>query len=78
MAFGVATISQVQPSGAARVTTSEPTLPAAPGRLSTTTGWPNVSYNAGAISRAMMSLPPPGANGPTHRIGRLGQPWQPG
>src|SRR6185295_11408324 len=49
-------------------------LPAAPGRLSTTTGWPHASVICGPIRRARMSEPPPGANGVRIRIGWLGYP----
>ena len=45
---------------------------AAPGRFSTTTGWPNCSFNFCAISRAMKSTAPPGTKPTTMRSGLLG------
>src|SRR5262249_35953942 len=47
-------------------------LPAAPGRLSTTTGLPQRSPSFCATSRAMMSTPPPGANPTSMRTGFAG------
>src|SRR5262245_2435698 len=47
-------------------------LVAAPGRFSTTTGWPRTSGSLDAIRRATMSVPPPGVNPTTSRIGRPG------
>src|SRR5687767_2942313 len=49
-----------------------PMLPAAPGRLSTTTDWPHASVICGPMRRARMSDPPPAENGVSTRIGRLG------
>jgi len=49
-----------------------PTIPAAPGRFSTTTSWPSASPSAGATVRAVMSTFPPGTNGTMMRIGLLG------
>src|SRR5438874_1901167 len=45
----------------------------APGLLSITTGWPQVSCIFAPTTRAMMSLPPPGGNPTTMRIGFDGQ-----
>src|SRR6187399_3246641 len=47
-------------------------LPPAPGRLSTTTDWPNDSVNCCDRTRATMSVPPPGAYGTINRSGRDG------
>src|SRR5687767_11115029 len=47
-------------------------LPPAPGRLSTTTDWPSDSVICCAITRATISVPPPGANGMIRRTGRAG------
>src|SRR6185503_10949286 len=47
--------------------------PAAPGRLSITTGCPHFSVSLGPISRARMSEVPPGGNGTTMRIGLAGK-----
>src|SRR5262245_27098447 len=47
-------------------------MPPAPGRLSTTTGWPNDSETGTAIPRARMSVPPPGENGEITRTGLTG------
>ena len=46
--------------------------PPAPGRLSTTTGWPHASCSFCAMPRPMMSSGPPGGNGTTKRIGLAG------
>src|SRR5881396_2259666 len=48
--------SQVAPSGALFATTSAAMLPPAPGRFSTTTGWPSESASLVASARARMSL----------------------
>src|SRR3979409_2341802 len=45
---------------------------AAPGRVSTTTVWPQVSVIFWPITRAMMSVEPPGANGTMILIGLSG------
>src|SRR4051794_954900 len=47
-------------------------MPAAPGRLSTSTGWPIICDIAFAIIRAVLSVTPPAPNGTTQVIGRLG------
>ena len=59
-AWAKAPISSVWPSGAALATVSSPIMPPAPGRLSTTTVSPSASCSLGAISRAVVSAPPPG------------------
>jgi len=65
-------MSSVYPSGALLATSSAPMFPEAPGRLSTTTAWPQRSPSFWATRRAMMSVPPPGANPTTTRTGRDG------
>src|SRR5262245_14713630 len=62
-------INRVYPSGFELVTAPAPIMPPAPGRFSTTTGWPRISLMGGAIMRAVTSRLPPGANGTTIRIG---------
>ena len=47
-------------------------LPEAPSLFSTTTGWPQRSVSFCAISRAMMSVPPPGAKPTTILTGFVG------
>src|SRR5690349_13711521 len=54
------TISATWPSGALFATISVATMPEAPGRFSTTTGWPKLSESFCAMSRPMMSVEPPG------------------
>jgi hypothetical protein len=51
---------------------SAPMTPPAPPRLSTTTGLPSASDSFCAITRPVMSVPPPGANGTMKRIGLAG------
>src|SRR6185369_7672224 len=51
---------------------SAPRVPPPPGLLSTITGWPRRLPRGPDMARATMSAPPPGANGTTRRIGRLG------
>src|ERR1700754_624733 len=48
-------------------------LPPAPGLFSTTTDWPQTSCRRLLISRAVMSVEPPGVNGTTTRTGFAGQ-----
>src|SRR5436305_12851284 len=62
----------VYPSGSARNTASAPMLPAAPGRLSTITGWPHFSLNFAATMRGSRSALPPAGNGTTMRTGFAG------
>src|SRR6266849_7939952 len=40
-----------------------------------TTGWPRPSENFWTTTRATLSLDPPGGNGTTRRIGRIGYVW---
>ena len=47
-------------------------LVVAPGRFSTTNGWPRYSESFGASKRAMMSVPPPGGKPTSMRTGREG------
>ena len=44
----------------------------APGRFSMTSCWPSRSDNHCPMSRAVMSVPPPGGNPTTKRTGRVG------
>src|SRR6266581_5457937 len=48
-------------------------MPLAPGRFSTSTGWPSRSVIFGPIRRAMMSVVLPGGNGTMILIGFEGQ-----
>jgi hypothetical protein len=48
-------------------------VPPAPPWFSTTTCWPSWSLRYWAVSRAIMSTPPPAVSGTTSLIGRLGQ-----
>jgi hypothetical protein len=64
--------SSVCPSGALFATMSLAMLVVAPGRFSTTNGWPRYSESRGASTRAMMSVPPPGGKPTTTRTARLG------
>src|SRR4051812_14388674 len=54
------------------MTASEPIMPPAPPRFSTTNCWPSAWLSASAQGRAMMSLAPPGAYGTTSLTGRAG------
>ena len=47
-------------------------LPPAPGRFSTTIGWPSFSPSLGPRILAMVSVLPPGGNVTTRRIGLVG------
>src|SRR5688572_29622898 len=47
-------------------------MPAAPGRLSITTGWPRRLASASEMEREARSEALPGGNGTTMRTGRLG------
>ena len=53
----------VWPSGSARATAPMPIVPPAPGRFSTTKGWPSCSDSRCATVRAMMSVALPAVNG---------------
>ena len=64
--------TRVWPSGALRATCSVATLPAAPVRFSTTTGWPSPAVIPWATTRAVVSVLPPGAKPTTKRTGRSG------
>src|SRR6266446_1497218 len=63
----------VYPSGADFATKSRPSMPLAPGRFSTSTGWPSRSVIFGPIRRDMMSVVLPGGNGTMILIGLEGQ-----
>src|SRR6478672_12266104 len=60
------------PSGAERDVSSAPTTPPPPALFSTTTGWPSALASGSAMTRATMSVVPPGAKGTTSLIGLLG------
>ena len=62
----------VWPSGTPFATRSVPMISDAPGRLSTSTCWFQLSVSFWPRMRAMPSLLPPGATGTIKRIGRLG------
>jgi hypothetical protein len=62
----------VWPSGVAEVTATMPIAAPAPGRFSTTKRWPTVVDSRWPITRATMSLVPPGGNGTTSRTGCAG------
>ena len=47
-------------------------IPLPPGLFSTTIDWPRICDMAAAIVRALLSAPPPGAEGTMMRIGRVG------
>jgi hypothetical protein len=47
-------------------------MPPAPGLFSMITGWPSRSLRLLAVKRAALSVTPPGENGTTQVIGRLG------
>ena len=64
--------SSVWPSGVARAAASAAMLPPAPGRFSTTTGWPSRSPAPGRPARAVTSVLPPAAKPTIRRIGRSG------
>ena len=66
--------SSVCPSGALCATAATPTALPAPGRFSTTKGWPKRACSRSASGRAMASFDPPGVKGTTMRTGRAGQP----
>src|SRR6218665_3863046 len=59
--------------GGWRTAASTPIEPPAPGRFSTTTGWPSLSLRILASSRELLSVMTPGGNGTTKVIGRVGQ-----
>jgi hypothetical protein len=46
----------------------------APGRLSTTHGWPSLALTFGPMARAMASVEPPAGNGTTTLIALSGKP----
>ena len=60
------------PSGVALATALVAIAPEAPGRFSTSTGWPSRSESLGWMMRATVSLPPPGAKGTMSVTGRVG------
>ena len=64
----------VWPSAGACATCAAPMAPPAPGRFSTTKGWPVRACNRSASGRATTSFEPPGGKGTTSRTARCGQP----
>lgn len=56
-----------------RMTSTPATLPPAPPRLSTTTGWPSASTRGAWMVRTSTSTRPPGASPTTRRTGLVGQ-----
>ena len=62
----------VYPSGAARAVCSAAIAPSAPGRFSTTIGWPSAVPSGCATMRATMSVEEPAPNGTMKRTGRDG------
>ncbi len=56
----IALIGSMWPSGAALATVLAASMPAAPVRFSTITVWPSAFLSGSVISRAEMSMPPPG------------------
>ncbi|KAF5297851.1 hypothetical protein FQR65_LT19663 [Abscondita terminalis] len=59
----------------ARATWAAPTLPPPPLRFSTTTGLPSSLRSSGSMTRATMSLEPPGAAGTTRVTSGGGAAW---
>jgi hypothetical protein len=66
-------ISSVCPSGADFATSTTPILPFAPGRFSTTTGWPSVSWSFAPSARPIWSAAPPGGKFTTMRSDLAGK-----
>jgi hypothetical protein len=66
-------IRSVSPSGGDFATAPAPTLPEAPGRLSTTIACPHAACRCGARVRARMSMPVRGVKGTTMRTSLPGQ-----
>src|SRR3954467_8062628 len=65
--------SSVWPSGSACATTAVPSVVPAPGRLSTTTGWPREAASSPASARAATSVNDPGTTGTMRRTVLLGK-----
>ena len=61
-------ISSMWPSGGALATVLAASCPAAPVRFSTITVWPSAFLSGSDISRAEMSMPPPGGKPQIMRI----------
>ena len=66
-------VPKVRPSGAARASAAAARLPAAPGRFSTTIGWPSSGSSRCARIRVRRSGAPPAGKPTIHRSGRSGQ-----
>src|SRR4051812_25097090 len=62
----------VLPSGGALTIARVPVMPPAPGRFSTTMGWPSVFDNPVLAARTMESTPEPALTGRITRMGRCG------
>src|SRR5262245_1892209 len=65
-------MTSVWPSGSAFAAAAVPIMVPAPGRVSTITGWPHCSVSFCPMTRARMSVDPPGANGTIILIGLSG------
>src|SRR5687768_11825380 len=65
----------VWPSAGDLATNASPMEPVAPGRFSTTTGWPRLSARRLPMARAKVSLEPPGGEVTTKRICLEGKVW---
>src|SRR5579862_7767592 len=63
---------RLYPSGAAFAVSVAPITPPAPARFSTTIGCPKAAWTFALVTRATMSVVPPGAKGTTSLTGRLG------
>ena len=68
-------MSSVVPSEACFATYSAASTPAAPDLFSTSTLVFHISCSLGAMTRARMSVPPPGGKPTTMRIGAVGRVW---
>jgi hypothetical protein len=64
------TTLSVLPSGAERASACRPTMPPAPGWLSTITGWPSALASAGDAARVIVSTPDAVATGRMNLIAR--------
>src|SRR5215510_9448241 len=64
--------ARVQPSGLALATASMPRAPPPPALLMRTSGTPRLAESCGWMRRIAVSVGPPGANGITNSMGRVG------
>src|SRR5688500_8162185 len=67
-------IPNVYPSGVARATAFKAIVPIAPGRFSTTTGWPSAATSRSPTMRATTSGGEPAGEEQITRIGLFGYP----